>query len=104
MHAAQVRFQVDFLPELLVAKRATELGWHVFAAHHVTFQMVLQFERTLAVLAHKLGLHAALKLQVAGQRVFVFVAPSALLRTRPFAMLQVRGDQDAAICKTDATR
>lgn len=92
MHAAQVRFQVDFLPELFVTEQTTELWRHVFAAHHVTFQMVLQFERARAVLAHELGLHTALVFQVTGQRVFVLVAATALLRTRPFAVLQVGGD------------
>jgi len=89
---------MDLLPELLVAKRATELGRHVLAAHHVTLQVVFQFERARAVLAHELRLHAALVLQVAGQRVFIFVAPPAFLRTRPFAMDQFGGDHHS-ICK-----
>lgn len=85
MHASHVRFQVNFLSKQLAAERTTVLGWHVFAAHHVTLQVVFQFERAHAVLAGELRLHAALVLQMAGQRVFVLVTTAAFMRTRPFA-------------------
>lgn len=84
MYASHVRFQVDFLTEQLAAKRTTVLGRHVFAAHHVTLQVVFQFESAHAVLACELRLHAALILQMTGQRVFVFIATAAFMRTRPF--------------------
>lgn len=84
MYTSQVGFQMDFLPEHLVAKRTTEFRWYVVTTHHVSFQMVFEFKRTGAVFAIELWLYPALVLQMAGQRMFVFIATAARLGARPF--------------------
>lgn len=66
MHASHVRFQMYFLPEELVTKRATKFGWYIIAAHCVALQMVFKFECACAILANELWLYSALVLQMAG--------------------------------------
>lgn len=83
VYTSQVRFQMHFLPEQFVAKRTIKLRRYVVAAHHVTLQMMFELESSCAFLASELWLHSALVLQMTGQRMFIFVATTAFLWTRP---------------------
>jgi len=66
VHASYVRFQMHFLPEELITKRATKLGRNIITTHYMTLQMMFEFECTGAVLASKLWLYSTLVFQMAG--------------------------------------
>lgn len=66
MYATHVRFQMHFLSEELITKRATKLGWNIVTTHCMTLQMMFEFESTGAVLANELWLYPALIFQMTG--------------------------------------
>jgi len=66
VNASHVRFQMYFLSEELITKRATKLRRNIITTHYMTLQMMFEFESTGAVLASKLWLYSTLVFQMTG--------------------------------------
>lgn len=66
VYTTHVCFQMHFLSEQFITKRATKLWWNIIATHYMTFQMMFEFESTGAVLANKLWLYSTLIFQMTG--------------------------------------
>lgn len=56
---------MNFLSEEFVAQWASELGWNIITAHHMTLQVMFKFECTRAIFAGELGLYSTFELQMA---------------------------------------